>query len=686
MSGSGTNSGIDYQQRVSAWFLIALLQGFDITEFVVDLPDSLKVREVAFETNTPIDDLQINFHNGNKAYLQIKRSLALSDQNQSDFYKTIEQFVSEYSEKPNSQDIYIITTSSDTSPKIKKDLRKIFESMRLNDQGFSQNPLNKSEINTVETYTNVVKSLFHAHEITYSNEELVKFSKKIYILIFDIGTAMPDEKVALTLLRNSSIVNPRLIWATLIQKCLYYATQRLSVDKNGIQNELRDYLLSEKDNKRSMEISQNNFFKVQMGGGIPVRQEILFIESFIDDNFMLVELDKFNPDCTKRAKFHSHNKCTIKSGMTWTVIQRFASISGVERYIEKINEQMGDKEILIISGPPPEEESICYELHSDKCEKIIEQNKNIFSCLHCGKAVSEAISELVEIDDVEHEHTIGLVHAECLQPLDRILGYVRSSLFEEFSFLKKFDMERWAKLIQHGQGMFNSLKENTSLTNREMAIGWEFPMEYNPSYKYCIQHELSDGSAKYVTARGKVERMSKKKAFATAEFLNESIVRARENNDPFCYTTKTGIFGRYSSITSEDDECIECLNAKAVPYDDLIGTIYNQNVDYYAPVCLLVNEETEELFAINNHVVMITDPFDLDRFIRNWEKAKLSPKPYEIAIIPHDHDFDIRVRGLFDLGKEVIVNPLVSLNGEFLKGLVIRDLKTMLPEEAHQLL
>lgn len=685
MSGSGTNSGIDFQQRVSAWFLIALLQGFDLAEYV-DLPSSLKVNEVAFETNTPIDDLQVNFHNSNKAYLQIKRSLALSDQNQSDFYKTIEQFVSEYSEKPNSQDIYIITTSSDTSSKIKKDLRKIFESMRLNNQGFSQNPLNNSEMNTVETYTNVVKSLFHTHKIKYSDEELVKFSKKIYILIFDIGTAMPHETAALTLLRKNSIVNPRLIWATLIEKCLHYATQRLSVDKNGIQNELRDYLLSEKDARHSTEISHSNFFKVQMGGGIPVRQEILFIESFLDENFMLVELDKFNSDCTKRAKFHSHNKCTIKSGMTWTVIQRFASMSGVERYIEKIKEQMGDKEILIISGPPPAEESICYQLHSDKCEKIIEQNKNIFSCLHCGKAVSEAISELVEIDDVEHEHAIGLVHAECLQPLDRILGYVRSSLFEEFSFLKKFDMERWAKLIQHGQGMFNSLKENTSLTNREMAIGWDFPTEYDSSYRYCIQHELADGSTKYVTSRGKVERMPKKKALATAEFMQESIIRARENNDPFCYTTKTGVFGQYSLITTDGNECIECLNAEAVLYDDLTGKIYNRNVDYYAPVCLLINDETEEPFAINNHVVMITDPFDLDKFIRNWEKAQLSPKPYEIVIIAHDHDFDVRVRGLFELGKEVIVNPLVNLKGEFLQGFVIRDLKKMLPKEAHHLL
>lgn len=685
MSGSATNSGIDYQQRVSAWFLIALLQGFDITEFI-DLPDGLKVREVAFETNTPIDDLQVNFHNGNKAYLQIKRSLTLSDQNQSDFYKTIEQFVSEYSEKPNSQDIYIITTSSDTSSKIKKDLRKILESMRLNNQGFSQNPLNNSEINALETYTNVVKSLFHAHGITYSNEELAKFSKKIYILIFDIGTAMPHETVALTLLRKNSIVNPRLLWATLIQKCLYFATQRLSVNRNGIENELSDYLLSEKDNNRSLEIPHTNFFKVQMGGEIPVRQELLFIESFVDDNFMLVELDKFNPDCTKRAKFHSHNKCTIKGGMTWTVIQRFASMSGVERYIEKIRERIGDKEISIISGPPPEEESICYELHSDKIEKIIEQNKNISNCLHCGKAISEAISELVEIDDAEHEHTVGLVHTECLQPLDRILGYVRFSLFEKFDFLKKFDMESWAKLIQHGQGLFNSLGEYTSITKRNLVIGWGFPMEYDPSYKYCIQHELADGSTKYVTSRGKVERMPKNKAFATAEFMKESIIRARENNDPFCYTVKTGVFGPYSLITTDEDECIECLNAEAVPYDDLMGKIYNGNVDYYAPVCLLANDETEELFAINNHVVMITDPFDLDRFIRNWEKAQLSPKPYEIVIIPHDHDFDVRVRGLFELGKDVIVNPLVSLKGEFLHGLVIRDFKKMLPKDAHHLL
>jgi hypothetical protein len=91
-AGSATNAGIDYQQRVSAWFLVALLFNYDIS-CTLDLPVSSYIKEIAFETAENIDDLRIQLTHQNNIYLQIKRSLNLSTSTTSDFYKTIKQFV-----------------------------------------------------------------------------------------------------------------------------------------------------------------------------------------------------------------------------------------------------------------------------------------------------------------------------------------------------------------------------------------------------------------------------------------------------------------------------------------------------------------------------------------------------------------------------------------------------------------
>ncbi len=91
-SGSATNAGIDYQQRVAAWFLVALLFNHDISS-TLDLSAPSYIKEIAFETAENIDDLRLQLTNQNNIFVQIKRSLSLSTSTNSDFYKTIKQFV-----------------------------------------------------------------------------------------------------------------------------------------------------------------------------------------------------------------------------------------------------------------------------------------------------------------------------------------------------------------------------------------------------------------------------------------------------------------------------------------------------------------------------------------------------------------------------------------------------------------
>ncbi len=103
-SGSATNAGIDYQQRVAAWFLVALLYNYDIS-IILDLSHPSYISEIAFETAENIDDLRLQLTNQNSVFLQIKRSLNLSTSSNSDFYKTIKQFVKQFLLNKVSKDI-----------------------------------------------------------------------------------------------------------------------------------------------------------------------------------------------------------------------------------------------------------------------------------------------------------------------------------------------------------------------------------------------------------------------------------------------------------------------------------------------------------------------------------------------------------------------------------------------------
>ena len=61
--GQATNSGIDYQQRISAWFLINQYSNFDISVYFDQLEEELIINKTHFETGQNIDDLNLTCNN-----------------------------------------------------------------------------------------------------------------------------------------------------------------------------------------------------------------------------------------------------------------------------------------------------------------------------------------------------------------------------------------------------------------------------------------------------------------------------------------------------------------------------------------------------------------------------------------------------------------------------------------------
>ena len=140
MSGSGTNVGVEYQQRIASLLLTYQYGEMDIAG-LIGFPKPAHIEEVRFETDSPIDDIGVRCREKWRIDLQVKRAVSLSADNDSDFGKAIAQFVAAFVDDQQPETHFALVTTSDSSAKIRYELRKILESVRLNDSGFTNNPL-----------------------------------------------------------------------------------------------------------------------------------------------------------------------------------------------------------------------------------------------------------------------------------------------------------------------------------------------------------------------------------------------------------------------------------------------------------------------------------------------------------------------------------------------------------------
>lgn len=121
--GAATNAGIDFQQRISALFMTHMLMDL---AFIDDLgmERNSKIQSLQFESDEAIDDLVVRTDLGT-VYIQAKRSINCSQNEESEFSKVIKQFVEQYSRGTSENDKFVLATTSKSSSKITRDLKKL---------------------------------------------------------------------------------------------------------------------------------------------------------------------------------------------------------------------------------------------------------------------------------------------------------------------------------------------------------------------------------------------------------------------------------------------------------------------------------------------------------------------------------------------------------------------------------
>ena len=671
--GAATNAGIDFQQRISAIFMTHMLM--DVA-FIDDLgmTKSAKIQSLQFESNEAVDDLVVQTTLGT-VYIQAKRSISCSMVITSEFSKVIKQFVAQYSNGVSENDKFVLATTSKASSKITRSLKKIIESIKLNDASFIKNPLNKSEKSVYDITMQLIGChyrLIHEKEVT--EEVRLNILKKMHVSVLDIEAGMPLEKAVITLISSNATISAELVWSSLIILGLSLSKDRMSINKKGLEERVGDFFkesTTEDDYK-----TKENLLKIEIKDNISSVKEVLIIESF-DKNYdyLIIELRRFDEGGKKRLKFYQ-NKVELPDGHVWGLIFRASSFLGIERYIENNEKVFKEKRVGVLEGDSEEQldETPISLGYSELCQKMFNEKTDHFICIHCGDPISDDQSPHIELDAQGVEHDVGFVHNECLIPTDRILGLMDAVLFRENPHLINFDHKAWYVAAAKGQGLFSGL------SNLPKDI---YPVAWKPDYnnisrgKYCIKINLEDGSSRYVHDRGRVVRETQSEAEEKCIIFNSMFKESKSKKDSICYTSNAEFFATYSVAMqkkAKDEDCLICVNAEVVAFTHAINKAYSQYDSYYAPLIIFLDRESGLPIVIDEAMLMLSSPLELERYLINWKRAGLELPPYTLSIIDTDAAFDKLVSDFMSDGVSIIIDPELDMKGQMTSGVVIESM------------
>ncbi len=364
-----TNAGIDFQQRVSAWFIICMLFEVDI-ENVLNLNINSSIKYITFESNDKIDDLVITSNNNKKIYMQMKRTINLSENEGSEFYSVCQQFVYQYLQNDIDDFAYILVTSKNSSNNISETLRRLLEGIRISNSFSITKEFNKNEQDVFRKIDRVIKQIYldsTGKEIT--EKILLEILRRTYVEIFDIENGQSYEKVVKLYLYNKINVDVNLFWSFMIKMDLQLASARQTLNKKYLDKKFEDYLKKHKESNDNNElisiIGQFDSLEVRKDYILALQNQqidLLFnLKNEIQDSnkLYLIELFRFNEVGKKELRYEEPYFLTLTNGIKLELVYRSATAKGIERFIssKKYKDRFEEYDVVYIGSNDSDDEN-----------------------------------------------------------------------------------------------------------------------------------------------------------------------------------------------------------------------------------------------------------------------------------------------------------------------------------------
>lgn len=671
--GAAAAGGMNFQERVAALALVHFLIRSDDL-FLISPGVEAQFQSLHMETAHAIDDVVL-LGKEFRLLIQVKRKLDLSESPTSDFSAAIAQFVRHHLEARRKGDRYVLATSLQSSDRIVFILRELTESTRLNATALATDPLNDIQKSVLERTRRLISHHLQAlRPGVVMADEADDLLRSIWILPLDLGSEGRDEASALALLRSRSLVEPRLIWNSLLKLTATLAQRRSSVDRAGLEVRFGHFLKSAGEKKT---VEDEFRFEFEQVNRFAAGKEVVVFDRFMGtEGISIGEFYRFAADGSRRLSF-AGDRCTLLDGLSHPLLYRSSTVDGVNRFIDASPETFAGREVVLMpyNGDDDPNDSPWAQAHGAVLKGYLHANTRWLKCLVCCDPISEDKALVVEVDEQGHEANVGCIHPRCYRPSLRVLGEIQSDLFKQFPCLTDFDYEGWILANKYGP----SLISGSPGEGIRYAL-WAGKMAGTLRGGWCVRIELEDGGFSYVTERGKVVRKSQAEAVASADEMIKSFEQAIANNDPWCYTADRSTFSIYSklgSLLKPGQRLLRCIKAVAVPFSAAIDITYSSKRNHYTPILLLLDRESGQPVEMHGTVPLITSPFDMPAYIDNWEKAGVTLPTYSVHVLDSDRDFDDMVASCRDRGLQVVIDPMIDMRGAPLRGLVVQTIEDL---------
>lgn len=664
-AGASVSSGAEYQARVAAYLIASHLCEMPVGSF--ELP---KLASISFETAESVDDLNLAFSDGRRDYLQVKKVIQFSSLPTSELYGVFGQFVAQFRTGATSESSYTLATESGSSRKVTTEMKAALDAFRLGNEESFRRDQPKESIAVIDELLGVLGRLLSEAQIADPEDQARELLRRTHVLVLDLDPNSTLEQAIILLLTSRSYIMARELWREIVTDALNDATHRHTVNAEKIQSRYKKFRI-EKAPQTPAERSQ---FLQTVIRDIPLStgKEVLF-GRFLDHegksvtgtDYAIVELHRFDDNCNERVVFKD-GQCQFANGLRIELERRTSSYMGMERFLKSRPDLTAEKSIVMIpsnDGGEDIEKSVCAEKHRQVLQASHTANADSLACVHCGKAISSATAELIELVRAGKSE-VGMAHLECILADDRVIGVIECEFFDQHDFLKNFDVNLWFRAIQRGQAFLSSGKLPAGA-----VFAWGGVRSDLMPGGFVIEMTLSSGDTKHVQQRGSIHRFRKDEAEAFAAELNKNFEQARAEDDPYCISDQTNGYGRRSQlleILGVSEELREIVTARVVKYDQRIAALYDLWENWYAPMIFMTAREDGSIVQIGEVVPIISDPMKLGRFVDNWNSVGLAVPEYELNILDTDAKFDHFIDRVTTDGMRVIVDPVFLKRGETL--------------------
>jgi len=260
--GTATQAGINYQNRVAAWFAARVLAEVG-AEPLEGLRTATTLEFLRCETEQPVDDLMVGTSDGGHFFIQVKRSLNLESAIESRFQGTVNQFVRQFLayrdgnagprawERPVEieRDRIVLVTSSRSPATIREILPAVLRraSSLEPDQPIDRCATTAEERRVLETLLAGLQSSWQdSRRAAPPDDDVRQVLRLLKVLVLDLEDNGVAEREAKQLLRQSvlrDVSQTDVAWSTLIEACSQLAVSRGGANREQLQQVLASHQL-----------------------------------------------------------------------------------------------------------------------------------------------------------------------------------------------------------------------------------------------------------------------------------------------------------------------------------------------------------------------------------------------------------------------------------------------------------